>query len=89
MTSSAEFDAGFELAILSSCARPRLDGLRSKFRFFVLPNTAYPVNPPTLFVFPPKLMKKGASSRVARFFLAHDTKTKKMYLMNSKCTKWS
>jgi hypothetical protein len=28
-------------------------------------------------------------SRVARFLLVHDTKTGKMYQMNSKCTKWS
>jgi hypothetical protein len=27
--------------------------------------------------------------RVARFFLAHDTKTGKMYQINIKCTKWS
>jgi hypothetical protein len=28
-------------------------------------------------------------NRVARFFLVHDTKTGKMYQMNTKCTKWS
>jgi hypothetical protein len=27
--------------------------------------------------------------RVARFFMVHDTKTGKMYQMNTKCTKWS
>jgi hypothetical protein len=27
--------------------------------------------------------------RVARFFLVHDTKTAKMYQMNTKCTKLS
>jgi hypothetical protein len=30
-----------------------------------------------------------AGCRVARFFLVHDTKTGKMYQMNTKCTKWS
>jgi hypothetical protein len=28
-------------------------------------------------------------SRVARLFLVRDTKTEKMYQMNTKCTKWS
>jgi hypothetical protein len=28
-------------------------------------------------------------SRVARFFLVHDTKAGKMYQMNTKCIKWS
>jgi hypothetical protein len=28
-------------------------------------------------------------TRVARFFLVHDTKIGKMYQMTSKCTKWS
>jgi hypothetical protein len=28
-------------------------------------------------------------SRVARFFSIHDTKTGKMYQMNTKCTEWS
>jgi hypothetical protein len=30
-----------------------------------------------------------APNRVARFFLLHDTKTGKVYQMNTKCTKWS
>jgi hypothetical protein len=33
--------------------------------------------------------EKSPESRVARFFLVHDTKTGKMYQMNTKCTKWS
>jgi hypothetical protein len=28
-------------------------------------------------------------TRVARFFLVHDTKPGKMYQLNTKCTKWS
>jgi hypothetical protein len=28
-------------------------------------------------------------NRVARFLLVHDTKTVKMYQINTKCTKWS
>jgi hypothetical protein len=31
----------------------------------------------------------GLGTRVARFFLAHDTKTGKMYQMRISCTKWS
>jgi hypothetical protein len=31
----------------------------------------------------------GIMARVARFFLVHDTKTEKMYQMNTKSTKWS
>jgi hypothetical protein len=32
---------------------------------------------------------KGTATRVARFFLVHDTKIGKMYQMNTKCTRWS
>jgi hypothetical protein len=45
-----------------------------------------------------KLVSTGATSthvigrietRVARFCIVHDTKNRKMYQMNKKCTKWS
>jgi hypothetical protein len=36
-----------------------------------------------------RIERRRAGIRVARFFLVHDTKTGKMYQMNTKCTKWS
>jgi hypothetical protein len=40
-------------------------------------------------LFRSKRNKVLAITRVARFFLVHDTKAGKMYQMNTKCTKWS
>jgi hypothetical protein len=43
----------------------------------------------TQFAVIPRRFLLTPANRVARFFLVHDTKTGKMYQMNTKCTRWS